>query len=84
MGLSGWEPLDTGGRVYWGVCLKEDYSCTPDAIFLSKDDAEAWLADYERRYTEDPDNVSPPCDPVILGMQINGQFWNSIQQIPKS
>lgn len=42
--MSGWEEIDSDSSDHFAVVFGEDYSIQPDAIFRSREDADAYVA----------------------------------------
>lgn len=81
--MSGWEELDTAGHTFWLVCFGEDYSIKPDAIFLSEEEAQAYVAS-RQALPEDDDRHVGKYDILVLPVRdLAGVAWNSYDPLPE-
>lgn len=83
-GWSGWNGLDTEQGTYFAVCIGEDYSIQPDAIFASRESADAWVAWRQSLPEDHAEHVSVSAEVFTLPVRnLRGDAWNSFDPLPE-
>lgn len=85
-----WEEIDAdyvqgvGPRTYYGVATREDYTFTPEALFLTEEAARAWVEWQQSLWTEEEEKgISPHADVYVMAVRdLRGKFWNSYEAVP--
>lgn len=80
-----WEEIDADRHTYYGVAIGEDYSFTPDAVFLSKEAADGWVEWQKSLWTEEEEKgIHPNSEVFVLPVRdLQGKVWNSYDPVPE-
>ncbi len=80
--MSGWEEIDSDSSDHFAVVFGEDYSIQPDAIFRSREDADAYVA-WQLSLPPSDDRYVPRDVTVLAMRELRGTVWNSYDPLPE-
>lgn len=80
--MSGWEEIDSDATDHFAVVFGEDYSIQPDAIFRSREDADAYVA-WQLSLPPSDDRYIPREVTVLALRDLKAVAWNSYDPLPE-